>query len=126
MYGGNIPNNQKTKHFSLLATLLSISNQVSTTDSDSGINQKVSYSLNYPEFAVNSSGFVYTTRSLDRELVAEYDIKVVATDHGTPSKVDMKAERPNYRLSFSPLLTFHYNDKNSVGFSMNTPCGRKP
>ncbi|XP_028399799.1 protocadherin Fat 4-like isoform X2 [Dendronephthya gigantea] len=60
--------------------------KVSATDRDIGANQLVSYSLNYAEFAVNSSGFVYTTRSLDRENVAEYDIKIVATDQGTPSK----------------------------------------
>ena len=30
---------------------------------------------------------MYTTRELDREQVAEYDIEIVATDHGTPSKV---------------------------------------
>jgi hypothetical protein len=61
--------------------------KVSATDSDSALNKQVSFSLNYAEFAVNTSGFVYTTRSLDREHVSEYDIIIVATDHGIPSQV---------------------------------------
>ena len=36
---------------------------------------------------MNSSGYVYTTESLDREKIAEYDIKITASDHGVPPKV---------------------------------------
>ncbi|KAF0874469.1 CAD23 protein, partial [Crocuta crocuta] len=65
--------------------------QVVAIDLDEGLNGLVSYRMQVGmprmDFAINSSsGVVVTTTELDRERIAEYQLRVVATDAGTPTK----------------------------------------
>lgn len=65
--------------------------QVVAIDLDEGLNGLVSYRMQVGiprmDFRINSSsGVVVTTTELDRERIAEYQLRVVATDAGTPSK----------------------------------------
>ncbi|KFP80958.1 Cadherin EGF LAG seven-pass G-type receptor 3, partial [Apaloderma vittatum] len=61
----------------------------SATDLDAGVNALISYSLQ-DDFAgifhINSStGKLMTTKSLDREMMDSYELKIIATDSGKPS-----------------------------------------
>lgn len=65
--------------------------QVVAIDLDEGPNGLVSYRMpvGMPrmDFLINSSsGAVVTTTELDRERIAEYQLRVVASDAGTPTK----------------------------------------
>lgn len=60
-------------------------------DLDEGLNGLVSYRMQVGmprmDFLINSSsGMVVTTTELDRERIAQYQLRVVATDAGTPTK----------------------------------------
>jgi len=63
---------------------------VQASDSDSGVNQQIVYSIlitenNFP-FSINdTSGIVFLTRMLDREDNNEYSFSVIAEDRGIPS-----------------------------------------
>ncbi|XP_042546062.1 cadherin-23 isoform X4 [Dipodomys spectabilis] len=65
--------------------------QVVAIDLDEGLNGLVSYRMQVGrprmDFVINStSGMVLTTAELDRERIAEYQLRVVASDAGTPTK----------------------------------------
>ncbi|XP_037660334.1 cadherin-23 isoform X1 [Choloepus didactylus] len=65
--------------------------QVVAIDLDEGLNGLVSYRMRVGmprmDFVINSStGIVLTTTELDRERIAEYQLRVVASDTGTPTK----------------------------------------
>lgn len=65
--------------------------QVVAIDLDEGLNGLVSYRMQVGmprmDFLINSSsGVVVTTTELDRERIAQYQLRVVATDEGTPTK----------------------------------------
>ncbi|XP_048194923.1 cadherin-23 isoform X1 [Perognathus longimembris pacificus] len=65
--------------------------QVVAIDLDEGLNGLVSYRMQVGrprmDFVINStSGVVLTTAELDRERIAEYQLRVVASDAGTPTK----------------------------------------
>ncbi|XP_078201763.1 cadherin-23 isoform X2 [Callithrix jacchus] len=65
--------------------------QVVAVDLDEGLNGLVSYRMQVAmprmDFLINSSsGVVVTTAELDRERIAEYQLRVVASDLGTPTK----------------------------------------
>ncbi|KAJ8795012.1 hypothetical protein J1605_018599 [Eschrichtius robustus] len=65
--------------------------QVVAIDLDEGLNGLVSYRMHVGmprmDFLINSSsGMVVTTAELDRERIAEYQLRVVASDAGTPTK----------------------------------------
>ncbi|XP_033065163.1 cadherin-23 isoform X5 [Trachypithecus francoisi] len=79
--------------------------QVVAIDLDEGLNGLVSYRMpiGVPrmDFLINSSsGVVVTTTKLDRERIAEYQLRVVASDAGTPTK------------SSTSTLTIHVLDVN--------------
>ncbi|MED6263521.1 hypothetical protein CHARACLAT_005386, partial [Characodon lateralis] len=93
--------------------------QVVATDSDSGPNGDVFYSIlphsdPYGHFTVNRGGVVTVTNSLDRETVAGYELVVMATDHGTPALtgsvtvhlplLDMNDNGPELEMLYSPVL----------------------
>ncbi|XP_051916309.1 neural-cadherin-like [Hippocampus zosterae] len=64
--------------------------QVLATDSDSGSNGEILYSIlpqsdAYGQFTVNQSGIITVARPLDRETVANYDLIVMAIDQGRPA-----------------------------------------
>ncbi|XP_014640261.1 PREDICTED: cadherin-23 [Ceratotherium simum simum] len=65
--------------------------QVVAIDLDEGLNGLVTYRMQVGmprmDFLINSSsGMVGTTTELDRERIAEYQLRVVASDAGTPTK----------------------------------------
>ncbi|XP_071987316.1 cadherin-23 isoform X2 [Engystomops pustulosus] len=65
--------------------------QVVAIDLDEGLNGQVTYRMQVGmprmDFVMNStSGLVTSTAVLDRERIAEYYLRVVATDAGSPSK----------------------------------------
>ncbi|XP_045639556.1 cadherin-23 isoform X1 [Ursus americanus] len=65
--------------------------QVVAVDLDEGLNGLVSYRMQVGmprmDFLINStSGAVVTSAELDRERIAEYQLRVVASDAGTPTK----------------------------------------
>ncbi|XP_038198152.1 cadherin-23 isoform X3 [Arvicola amphibius] len=65
--------------------------QVVAVDLDEGLNGLVAYRMQVGlprmDFVINStSGVVTTTAELDRERIAEYQLRVVASDAGTPTK----------------------------------------
>ncbi|KAM6182284.1 cadherin-23-like [Erethizon dorsatum] len=65
--------------------------QVVAIDLDEGLNGLVTYRMQVGrprmDFLINSSsGVVLTTTELDRERIAEYQLRVVASDAGTPTK----------------------------------------
>nr|XP_044993449.1 cadherin-23 [Jaculus jaculus] len=89
--------------------------QVVAIDLDEGLNGLVSYHMQVGmprmDFLINSSsGVVVTTTELDRERIAEYQLRVVASDAGTPTKsststltirvLDVNDESP----TFSPAV----------------------
>uniref|UniRef100_A0A8D2JQ57 Cadherin-23 n=1 Tax=Sciurus vulgaris TaxID=55149 RepID=A0A8D2JQ57_SCIVU len=89
--------------------------QVVAVDLDEGLNGLVSYRMQVGmprmDFLINSSsGVVVTTTELDRERIAEYQLRVVASDAGTPTKsststltirvLDVNDETP----TFSPAV----------------------
>ncbi|KAM4696107.1 protocadherin-20-like [Rhinophrynus dorsalis] len=65
---------------------------LSASDSDSGVNSNISYSLKdgvHMGFSLDSSSGVLTASvSFDREKETSYTLLVVATDHGSPSRND--------------------------------------
>lgn len=71
--------------------VVSPSPQVVAVDLDEGLNGLVAYRMQVGlprmDFVINStSGVVTTTAELDRERIAEYQLRVVASDAGTPTK----------------------------------------
>lgn len=93
--------------------------QVVATDTDSGLNGDILYSLlpqsdPYGHFAVSRVGVVTVARPLDRETVAGYDLVVMATDRGTPALtgsvtvhlplLDMNDNGPELETTYAPIL----------------------
>ncbi|KAM7293930.1 protocadherin-like wing polarity protein stan, partial [Ixodes scapularis] len=66
--------------------------RVQAYDADDGANAEISYTLSSserPDLPLNVddvTGWVSTTRQLDREESASFNFQVVARDHGTPSR----------------------------------------
>ncbi|XP_071949334.1 protein dachsous-like [Antedon mediterranea] len=63
--------------------------QIMATDIDRGSNARITYTIRASDDAAYFSifpdtGYLYTTSLLDRELKAEYELQVIATDNGVP------------------------------------------
>lgn len=93
--------------------------QVVATDSDSGLNGDILYSIHpnsdpYGHFTVSRTGVVTVARPLDRETVTGYELVVLATDRGTPAQtgsvtvhlplLDMNDNGPELEAAYSPVL----------------------
>lgn len=93
--------------------------QVVATDSDSGLNGDIVYSIlpqsdPYGHFTVSQAGVVTVARPLDRETVAGYELVVMAIDRGTPALtgsvtvhlplLDMNDNGPELETAYTPLL----------------------
>ncbi|XP_031138985.1 neural-cadherin-like isoform X2 [Sander lucioperca] len=93
--------------------------QVAATDSDSGLNGDILYSIlpqsdPYGHFTVSRAGLVTVARPLDRETVAGYELVVMATDRGTPALtgsvtvhlplLDMNDNGPELETAYTPVL----------------------
>uniref|UniRef100_A0A8C4HWF8 Neural-cadherin n=1 Tax=Dicentrarchus labrax TaxID=13489 RepID=A0A8C4HWF8_DICLA len=93
--------------------------QVAATDSDSGLNGDIMYSIlpqsdPYGHFTVSRAGVVTVASRLDRETVAGYELVVMATDRGTPALtgsvtvhlplLDMNDNGPELETAYAPVL----------------------
>ncbi|XP_023271307.1 neural-cadherin-like [Seriola lalandi dorsalis] len=93
--------------------------QLMATDSDSGLNGDILYSIlpqsdPYGHFTVSRAGVVTVARPLDRETVAGYELVVMATDQGTPALtgsvtvhlllLDMNDNGPELETAYAPVL----------------------
>ncbi|XP_034032883.1 neural-cadherin-like [Thalassophryne amazonica] len=87
--------------------------QVVATDSDSGLNGDILYSIQpesdpHRHFTVNHAGVVAVAKLLDRETAAGYDLVVMATDQGAPP------------LTGSVTVQFTLLDRNDNGPELET------
>ncbi|XP_067358443.1 neural-cadherin-like isoform X3 [Channa argus] len=93
--------------------------QVVATDSDSGLNGDILYSIlpqsdPYGHFTVSQAGMVTVASPLDRETVAGYELVVMATDQGNPALtgsvtvhltlLDMNDNGPELEIDYTPVL----------------------
>ncbi|KAI9523476.1 hypothetical protein NQZ68_027334, partial [Dissostichus eleginoides] len=93
--------------------------QLTATDSDSGPNGDVLYSVlpqsdPHGHFTVSRDGVVTVARPLDRETVAGYELVVMATDRGTPAHtgsvtvhlplLDLNDNGPELETAYAPVL----------------------
>lgn len=93
--------------------------EVAATDSDSGLNGDILYSILpqsdlYGHFTVSEAGVITVARPLDRETVAGYELVVMATDQGTPPLtgsvtvhlplLDMNDNGPELETAYMPVL----------------------
>uniref|UniRef100_A0A665V8C9 Uncharacterized protein n=1 Tax=Echeneis naucrates TaxID=173247 RepID=A0A665V8C9_ECHNA len=93
--------------------------QVVATDSDSGLNGNILYSIlplsdPYGHFTVSRAGLVTVARPLDRETMAGYELVVMATDQGIPALtgsvtvhlplLDMNDNAPELEAAYTPVL----------------------
>ena len=93
--------------------------QVVATDSDSGLNGDILYSI-HPDsdpsghFTVSQAGVVTVARPLDREKLAGYELVVMATDQGSPALtgsvtvhlplLDTNDNGPELETEYAPML----------------------
>ncbi|XP_077372754.1 neural-cadherin-like isoform X2 [Festucalex cinctus] len=93
--------------------------QVAATDSDSGSNGEILYSIRpqsdpFGHFAVSQSGMITVARPLDRESVANYELVVIAIDQGLPALtasvmvylplLDVNDNGPELDTVYSPVV----------------------
>ncbi|XP_015922304.1 neural-cadherin-like isoform X1 [Parasteatoda tepidariorum] len=58
--------------------------QVSATDTDSGKNADIEYSLDKSDFTIDARGVIYSNKRLDADIVNTYELAVRAVDRGEP------------------------------------------
>nr|XP_040024425.1 neural-cadherin-like isoform X3 [Gasterosteus aculeatus aculeatus] len=93
--------------------------QVVASDSDSGLNGDILYSISprsdpHGHFTVSRAGLVTVAKPLDRETVAGYEVVVMATDRGNPPLtgtvtvrvplLDVNDNGPELEAAYSPVL----------------------
>ncbi|KAJ4938170.1 hypothetical protein JOQ06_002796, partial [Pogonophryne albipinna] len=93
--------------------------QLTATDSDSGPNGDMLYSVlpqsdPHGHFAVSRDGVVTVARPLDRETVVGYELVVMATDRGAPAHtgsvtvhlplLDLNDNGPELETAYAPVL----------------------
>ncbi|KAL4630306.1 neural-cadherin-like [Arapaima gigas] len=92
---------------------------VMARDSDSGHNQEITYSIlpdsdPYSQFSVDQAGVVTVTNPLDREMVEQHCLIILATDQGTPpqtgsatvqlSLLDVNDNGPEFEVAYMPVV----------------------
>lgn len=93
--------------------------QLTATDSDSGPNGDMLYSVlpqsdPHGHFAVSQNGVITVARPLDRDTVVGYELVVMATDRGTPAHtgsvtvhlplLDLNDNGPELETAYAPVL----------------------
>uniref|UniRef100_A0A4W4GYR2 Cadherin domain-containing protein n=1 Tax=Electrophorus electricus TaxID=8005 RepID=A0A4W4GYR2_ELEEL len=92
---------------------------VAASDSDSGSNREITYSI-APEsdphslFLVDQTGLVTVARQLDREEASQHHLVILATDHGDPpltgtatiqmSLLDVNDNGPEFEAAYAPVV----------------------
>ncbi|KAL1007130.1 hypothetical protein UPYG_G00082410 [Umbra pygmaea] len=93
--------------------------RLSASDSDSGQNKEMTYSI-LPEsdplrqFSIDQSGLVIIASPLDRETVAQHHLVILATDHGSPALtgsttiqlalLDVNDNGPEFEVAYAPVV----------------------
>uniref|UniRef100_A0A673FR87 Cadherin domain-containing protein n=1 Tax=Sinocyclocheilus rhinocerous TaxID=307959 RepID=A0A673FR87_9TELE len=99
--------------------------QVFASDADEGTNGQIRFSIAENSFSINrATGEIRTTRPLDREKVAQYSLRVKATDRGSPPKstavkvlisvLDVNDNAPRFSKIFSATVP----ENAPVGFTV--------
>uniref|UniRef100_A0A8C7LXV5 Si:dkey-22o22.2 n=1 Tax=Oncorhynchus kisutch TaxID=8019 RepID=A0A8C7LXV5_ONCKI len=93
--------------------------QVTAADLDSGLNGRFSYSIAKEsdpngQFLVDQSGWVVVADSLDREMVSQHRLMVLATDTGIPpltgtaivmvTVLDINDNGPEFEVPYKPIV----------------------
>ncbi|KAI1904104.1 hypothetical protein AGOR_G00002230 [Albula goreensis] len=93
--------------------------KVVASDSDSGLNRDITYSIlsesdPYHQFSVDQTGVVSVASPLDREKVAQHYIVILATDHGSPAQtgsvtvqlslLDVNDNGPEFEVAYMPVV----------------------
>lgn len=93
--------------------------KVTASDSDSGPNQEIMYSIlpdsdPYGQFSVDQTGLVTIANALDRELVAQHCLVILATDKGIPAQtgsatvqislLDINDNGPEFEAGYTPMV----------------------
>uniref|UniRef100_S4RP29 Cadherin-related 23 n=1 Tax=Petromyzon marinus TaxID=7757 RepID=S4RP29_PETMA len=108
--------------------------QVTATDPDEGANGNVTYSMTAalprPDFQLDAAtGLITTLVQLDREAVAAYQLRLVATDRGTPALsstttlslvvLDVNDNAPTFHPARSAVSLMESVARDSVVISLN-------
>ncbi|XP_078716087.1 cadherin-23 [Lampetra fluviatilis] len=108
--------------------------QVTATDPDEGANGNVTYSMTAalprPDFQLDAAtGLITTLVQLDREVVAAYQLRLVATDRGTPALsstttlslvvLDVNDNAPTFHPTRSAVSLLESVARDSVVISLN-------
>ncbi|XP_023671737.2 neural-cadherin isoform X2 [Paramormyrops kingsleyae] len=93
--------------------------KVTASDSDSGPNQEIMYSIlpdsdPYGQFSVDQTGLITIVNALDRELVAQHCLVILATDKGIPAQtgsatvqmslLDINDNGPEFEAGYAPMV----------------------
>uniref|UniRef100_A0A6Q2WXN6 Uncharacterized protein n=1 Tax=Esox lucius TaxID=8010 RepID=A0A6Q2WXN6_ESOLU len=93
--------------------------RLSASDSDSGQNKEVTYSILQEsdplgQFSIDQSGLVTVASPLDRETAAQHHLVILATDHGSPALtgsttiqlalLDINDNGPEFEAAYTPVV----------------------
>ncbi|KAG7473620.1 hypothetical protein MATL_G00097750 [Megalops atlanticus] len=93
--------------------------KVVASDSDSGQNQEITYSIlaesdPYHQFSVDQTGLVSVASPLDRETMAQHFLVILASDHGNPAQtgsatvqltlLDVNDNGPEFQVAYMPVV----------------------
>ncbi|XP_036390924.1 neural-cadherin-like [Megalops cyprinoides] len=93
--------------------------KVVASDSDSGQNQEITYSIlaesdPYHQFSVDQTGLVSVASPLDRETMAQHYLVILASDHGNPAQtgsatvqltlLDVNDNGPEFQVAYMPVV----------------------
>lgn len=93
--------------------------KVTATDSDSGPNQEIIYSIlpdsdPYEQFSIDQTGIVTVVRPLDRETVEQHFLIILGTDQGNPPQtgsatvqadlLDINDNGPEFEVEYMPVV----------------------
>ncbi|XP_064414859.1 neural-cadherin [Latimeria chalumnae] len=93
--------------------------KVVATDIDSGLNGKILYSIQsdsdpFGQFTIDQAGYVTVANTLDREIMQQYNLIILARDEGVPSQtgsatvlltlIDINDNGPTFEVAYMPVV----------------------
>uniref|UniRef100_A0A8C9S0B3 Si:ch211-186j3.6 n=1 Tax=Scleropages formosus TaxID=113540 RepID=A0A8C9S0B3_SCLFO len=109
--------------------------KVVASDSDSGQNQEMTYSIlpdsdPYGQFSVDQSGLITVASPLDREMVAQHYLVILATDKGSPAQtgsatvqlalLDINDNGPEFEVPYAPIVWENIQGPQLVHFNQTS------